>query len=121
MIGVIDISMRDLACFLYFAKGNYYIRARDGQTYIYNNGALTIFAGLFPESLLSRCPRYAQCAEGAKWCIIKRGGLVGRSDLATMQELAASFAAISVTGESAIGCVETEKEQEKGIDDAAPD
>ena len=106
MIGVIDISMRDLVRLLYFAQGNYYKMARDGQTYIYNNGAVIVFTGLFPEPILSSCQSYAQRVEGAMRCISKRGGLHGRSDLETTKALAGELAAISRTDVSEIDGVE---------------
>ena len=106
MVGERDISTHGLLRFLYIAQGNDCLTAHDCKTYIYNNGASTIFAGLFTEDLLSRCRRYAQCAEGAMWCIITRGGLAGRSDLQAMEALSGSFAAMSTTDEGEIDGVE---------------
>ena len=49
--------------------------------------------------------RYAQCVVGSTWRISKRGGIEGRSDLATIMERDGEFAAISSTGRIAIGSV----------------
>ena len=109
MIGVCDISLRDLVRFLYPANGDAFLRACDGQTYIYNNGAFTIFTGLFPEYLLSSCQCYAQCVDGAMWSICKRGGLHGRSDLDAMKALAGALAPIYRADVSDIDGVEGRK------------
>ena len=109
MIGVRGINLRGLVHFLYLAKGDDFLREHDGKTYIYNNGAFTIFTGLSPESLLSRCHIYADCVDGAMWGICKRGGLHGRSDLETVNALAGSLAAISRADVTEIDDVEGSK------------
>ena len=113
IIGVRDISPHDLIRFLYLAHGDDVLWAHDGQKYIYNNGAFTIFIGLLPESLQSRRQKYAHCFDGAMWCICKRGGLNGRIDLETMKALAGSLAAISRASVSEIGDVEGRKGEGK--------
>ena len=73
MLGVRDINMQEMVHFLYLAQGGEYLRSHDGQTYLYGDGAFFVFNGLLPESLLSRCKIFAQCVEGALWCISSRG------------------------------------------------
>ena len=95
VVGVRAISFRDLSHFLYIARGDGFLMAHDGGAYIYNNGAFTIFTSIFPESLLSTRPSYAQCFGRAVWGISKRGGPHGRIVLESMKALAGSCAAIS--------------------------
>ena len=64
MIGVRDITTRDLARLLYLAHWNDYLMAQEGPTHIYMNGAFTILAGVLPESLLSICQTYAHGFDG---------------------------------------------------------
>ena len=54
MVGVRDVNMQDLVFFLFLDQGESHLRAHDGHTYIYADGAFTIFSGVIPESLLAR-------------------------------------------------------------------
>ena len=91
-----DIHMQDLVHFLFLAQGEEFLRAHDGQTYIYMDGAFTVFSGLIPESLLTRCNAYAQRVEGALWCIGRRG-VKSRDDLSILEALNEAFGAINKT------------------------
>ena len=78
IVEIRDAHMRELAHFLYISAGEDYLRANDGHMYLYDDGAFSIFTGVITESLLSRCKIYGQEAEGALWCLGRRGLLSRR-------------------------------------------
>ena len=49
------------------------IRTHGGQTFLYENGAFQLFAGVAPEYMISRRKVYAECVDGGMWCIWNRG------------------------------------------------
>ena len=58
-----EITTRDMVHFLHLAQGNSYLRSREGQTYLFDYGALRLFSGVVPESALQRCAEFAPYVE----------------------------------------------------------
>ena len=66
------VNIQDQIHFLHLAQGDKYMRAHAGQTYLYDNGASQLYKGVIPESVISRCRRYAECVEGFLWAMANR-------------------------------------------------
>ena len=72
MVQTRAVNIQDQIHFLRLAQGDKYMRAHAGQTYLYDNGAFQLYKGVMPESVISRCRRYAECVEGRLWTMSKR-------------------------------------------------
>ena len=72
MVQTRAVNIQGQIHFIHLAQGDKYMRAHAGQTYLYDNGAFQLYKGVTPESLLSRCRRYAECVEGRLWAMAKR-------------------------------------------------
>ena len=87
------VNIQDQIHFLHLAQGDKYMRAHAGQTYLYDNGAFQLYKGVMPESVISRCRRYAECVEGCLWTMAKR--CKSRSEKDLLESVDRTYRAIS--------------------------
>ena len=64
-----EINVQGQVHFLHLAQGDNMMRAHDGNTFLYENGAFRLFKGIIPESTIQRCADFSSYVEGCLWCI----------------------------------------------------
>ena len=64
-----EINVQGVVHFLRLAQGVNAMRSRDGNTYLYENGAFRLFRGVIRGSTITRCAEFSSYVEGSPWCI----------------------------------------------------
>ena len=59
-----EVNFQGAARLLHLAQDGNVIRSRDGNTYLYGNGAFRLFKWITPESTIQRCEESPAFAEG---------------------------------------------------------
>ena len=91
-----EINAQGLAHFLHLAQGGNVMRPRDGNTYLYENGASRLFKGIIPESAIQRCDEFSAFFEGCLWSI--EDTCKSRSDADIYESVGKLFLAITEEG-----------------------